>query len=535
MTIKSNLFTCFILAVLLCDDVAASRCDAHYPFDGSLVDASGSGYDGLMIADGRAAEPEFRDGKYGQALHITGDTAMRSFLDLHHEACPQFTITAWFKLPSVTTDTPQTILSTGARGGIPAIVVQGSSLTLYGSGNGLTQKNAVRDDDSWLFVAATFDYEVQEYKLYWRNRAVDGTLAENPYDAEDSFWVGTRSDSFRFTAEDLFIDDVRVYGRVLGLDEIRGISRNTLAHTGGQSEPTRLPGDQYQTNPSALRGGTPKLPVAGGPGTGIDVPEEVISTQPPLGGTLVVPDGQTGDSSNWNDPGKQIANPESQAVFQGKVTDAMGQGVAGTRVQIYAIVNQVPGAPLVEVLTDESGQFTAAVVASVPVALRFVKEANFPYGIAVWAGGEARFDSGNSRRFKIEPGQRVEWDQQLRLLECTISGSISHWVGPVLPGMSVGIFADGTFDAARPKPLVSTTSGAHGEYRLEFRSYADWSRLADLYEDSKRGVDLYIQAYDLSGVYRSQAPSQRFGIETADHIPLVNSVCKDFSFDFVME
>ncbi len=211
---------------------SASFCDAHYPFNGSLADATGNGYDGMMIAEGGApAAPQFGEGRFGQALHISGTSAMRAFLDLHHEACPQFTITAWFKLPSVDEGSPQPIVSTGARGGIPAIVASDSALILYGSGNGLRQKNAVRDGNTWFFVAATFDYEARTYKLFWRNRFQEGKLSDSPYDAEDAFWIGTRNDDFRFKAADLYVDEVHVYGRVLDLGEIRDASRSALAHT----------------------------------------------------------------------------------------------------------------------------------------------------------------------------------------------------------------------------------------------------------------------------------------------------------------
>ena len=150
-----------VIAVLACHSASASFCDADYPFDGSLADATGNGYDGMMIAESGPAKPQFGEGKYGQALHITGDAAMRAFLDLHHEVCPTFTFTAWFKLPSAGADGPQPIFTTGAVGSFPAIVASGSTLRFYGSGNGLTQKDAIRDGNTGFFVAATFDYEAR--------------------------------------------------------------------------------------------------------------------------------------------------------------------------------------------------------------------------------------------------------------------------------------------------------------------------------------------------------------------------------------
>tara|TARA_R110002096_G_scaffold46676_6_gene124805 strand:+ start:19331 stop:21667 length:2337 start_codon:yes stop_codon:yes gene_type:complete len=242
---KAGLYIAAVVAAAYVNTVSASYCDAYFPFDGSLVDASGNGYDGLMIAEGGAAEPQFGEGRYGQALHLTGKSAMRSFLDLHHERCPQLTITAWFKLPSVSTSGAQAVLSTGASGANPGLVATDSTLRLYGSGNGLSQRNAIRDSNTWYFVAVTFDYDAREYKLHWLNRTVDGRLSDSPYAAEDSFWIGTRSDNLRLVAQDLFIDDVRVYGRVLGADEI---------HDASTSDAPAQAGDQAPPAPPAMSG-----------------------------------------------------------------------------------------------------------------------------------------------------------------------------------------------------------------------------------------------------------------------------------------
>lgn len=216
-----------VLGAVSVTDAAAARCDAYFPFDGSLADRSGNGYDGLMISqEGNPGAPRFVEGRFGEALHVTGGSAMRAFLDLHYDACPQFTITAWFQLPSVGHDGSQYIVSTGSRGGTPAIRVDGRTLRLSGQGNGMMQRDAIRDGNSWFFVAATFDYPAQTYKLYWRNRSQEGRLSESPYEPEDSLWIGTRDDKMYGTAQSLYVDELRVFGRVLELDEIRRVSMN---------------------------------------------------------------------------------------------------------------------------------------------------------------------------------------------------------------------------------------------------------------------------------------------------------------------
>lgn len=288
--LKAGLYVAAVVAAAYVNTASASRCDAYFPFDGTLADATGNGYDGLMIAESGAAEPQFGEGRFGEALHISGSSAMRSFLDLHHETCPQFTITAWFRLPSVSADGAQAILSTGASGANPGLVASGSSLRLYGNGNGLSQRNAIRNGDTWYFMAATFDYGAREYKLHWRNRTVDGRLSDSPYDAEDSFWIGTRSDNLRLAAQDLYIDDVRVFGRVLSADEIRDLSRNEAP--GNALAPQTTRSANIDLSGTALESDIPQGvgPISeSGPGfdTRIDASNLDRSNQPPdlSGGT----------------------------------------------------------------------------------------------------------------------------------------------------------------------------------------------------------------------------------------------------------
>jgi len=71
-------------------------CDAHYPFDGSLADAGGNGYDGELLD--KNSEPavgaRFVPGIAGQALRFTGQAFVRTPLNLQTADCPKVTITA---------------------------------------------------------------------------------------------------------------------------------------------------------------------------------------------------------------------------------------------------------------------------------------------------------------------------------------------------------------------------------------------------------------------------------------------------------
>ena len=419
LNLRYKLVLIGLLAVCGFEPASASQCDAHFPFDGTLADATGNGYNGMMIAEGDAGEPQFGEGKYGQALHITGNAAMRAFLDLHHETCPQFTITAWFKLPSVEVGGPQAILSTGARGGIPAVVASGSTLMLYGKGNGLWQKDAIQDGNTWFFVAATFDYEAGIYKLYWRNRPQDGKLSETPYDAEDAFWIGTRSDEVRYMAQDLYVDEVRVYGRVLDLGEIRDVSRNVVAHDTAQT----------QTTVSAITDASSAVPVPFGNQAEIEIPEDAVRTRPPLGQLPAFPATSEADPTAWNNPEQQIADPNSQAVIFGTVTDTTGRGVPDTLVRVLRAAN---GKRIAKTRTGSDGRYEVAVFASEPVKVEFHNMLVFPHASIEYAGRTWSLDQASL--IKIKPGQEVEINPELQLYTCRFEGSVEHRSGLRLPG-----------------------------------------------------------------------------------------------------
>jgi hypothetical protein len=80
----------------------AAPCEAVFHFDGDLADSSGNGHDGRMIAAGGVpATPQFVAGRSGQALSLDGASAMRTFIDLNPDTCPQVTISAWINVETV--------------------------------------------------------------------------------------------------------------------------------------------------------------------------------------------------------------------------------------------------------------------------------------------------------------------------------------------------------------------------------------------------------------------------------------------------
>jgi len=226
----------FIVMVMQAGYAVAGPCEAYFPFDGSLADAGGNGYHGLLIVKkGETGTSQFVEGKIGQALHLTGSTAMRAFIDLHPDICPQVTVTAWFRLASTDIGGNQYIFSTGAGTG-PALYAQNKRISLSATGNPIRQEDAIRDPGTWFFVAGVYDYTGGTYRLYWRSRVVEGQINESRRGPEDAFWVGTYNDNMDYTAGDLYIDDLRVHGRALSADEVRAMAAGESGASPGTAD-----------------------------------------------------------------------------------------------------------------------------------------------------------------------------------------------------------------------------------------------------------------------------------------------------------
>jgi CubicO group peptidase (beta-lactamase class C family) len=206
---------------LIAGNAAAQSCEAYYSFDGSLADQSGGGHDGTMIgAGGGAGKVSFDEGIDGQALHLDGSSAMRAFLDLNPDVCPQVTITGWVRIEAANNDrSTQYIFSTGSGSG-PGLRSNGALTVLSGTGNGLTQQDAIRDGRAWFFFAGVWDYEANTYRYQFRDRTVEGELAESRRPPEDAFWVGAYNDRMDSVLKGAYVDELRVIGKALTPEEI---------------------------------------------------------------------------------------------------------------------------------------------------------------------------------------------------------------------------------------------------------------------------------------------------------------------------
>ena len=145
---RLSLSGCLLLA-LTTPGVNAGKCDAYFPFDGNLTDASGSGHDGQMIdADEGSPAPTFVTGKHGSALQLDSDSAMRSPLSLHYDTCAKVTISAWVRATDDFADTSQDIVSSGGSFG-PGLRTSGGSLVARGPSNGLRRRDVLEANSDW--------------------------------------------------------------------------------------------------------------------------------------------------------------------------------------------------------------------------------------------------------------------------------------------------------------------------------------------------------------------------------------------------
>ena len=235
---RRSLALCPLIVLFALPIVAiAGPCDAYFSFDGDLQDSGGNRYHGLMVGKGSTlATPQFVQGRVGQALQLDGTSAMRSFIDLNFDTCPQVTVTAWIQVLGTGVKGTQYIFSTGSGSG-PGIRVSGTNLSLSGSANGIIQRNAIRANAGWMFVAGVYDYTKGTYTLYSRNvdRGIDKKMGDGLKPPEEAIWVGAFNDSMSNPAVGLLIDDLRIHGQALGAEELRAVKENTATTPGSQT------------------------------------------------------------------------------------------------------------------------------------------------------------------------------------------------------------------------------------------------------------------------------------------------------------
>ncbi|HKL62900.1 MAG TPA: LamG-like jellyroll fold domain-containing protein [Woeseiaceae bacterium] len=208
----------------------AGPCDAYYRFDGNLSDEGGNGNAGQMIGpEGATATPQFVEGRSGQALKLDGSAAMRAFVDLNRDRCPQMTVTAWIKIQPLAS---QTILGTGGGAWLWA---SGSVLGVRTAGKDLRVQDAIYANGGWMFVAAVWDHKSGTHRLHWHGRHAEAAIGTRTKQAKPAIWLGANNDSLHHRAKDLVIDEMRIIGSALDVERIMAM-RDAPAGA-GQSQP----------------------------------------------------------------------------------------------------------------------------------------------------------------------------------------------------------------------------------------------------------------------------------------------------------
>lgn len=327
---------------------AQAQCDAHFTFDGSLADTSGNGYDGHMIGKGGApATPKFTEGKFGHALQLDGTSAMRVFLDLHFDSCPQVTIAAWIKTPAVLPKGTQELVSAGSGIG-PGLRASGPHLVLRGPANGLIQRNVIRANAGWIFVAGVYDFAENTYALHWRNRSIEGKLREDHRTPEEAIWVGAFNDSLNAAVTGMAIDDLRIIGKALDKNGIRALQTREPAQNPAASPPPAAPqgavssGDLLSAAPSeVIPAGTEDIRNVPSAGIGVDdellqdlEPQVPLSLEQPLGAAEVGSQQPlTGVGDQFQGEPRQIGDMERPSSPTDLLSGTAGSSEAGAEQQ----------------------------------------------------------------------------------------------------------------------------------------------------------------------------------------------------------
>ena len=275
---SSSMFA-IIVALIFPVGAIAGPCDAYFTFDGNLQDSGGNGNNGMMIMKGGKGSPRpptYVEGKFGQAISLNGQAAVVAPVDLHPDACPQVTITAWVKVEDVSIGGYQYILSRGGNGG-QGLLHHSSHMQASAGGMNAIQKGVVRSGQ-WVFVAGVFDNKNKTISVHVRNRSQERALAKNGVFADKpDIWIGAKNDLQFSAPSPMVIDDVRIYGRILSAEEITQVQAGTRIPGDQFDLPTAIPGDQFDS-PTAIPGDQFDLPTAI-PGDQFDSPTAIPGDQ----------------------------------------------------------------------------------------------------------------------------------------------------------------------------------------------------------------------------------------------------------------
>ncbi|MCH7921333.1 MAG: LamG domain-containing protein, partial [Planctomycetes bacterium] len=210
---------------------------AHYPLDGDYQDASGNGLHGSAVGN-----PVFEnDPARGQVLSLNGiDAAVDLGASDVFNFPGSFSLSVWANITEFNSNWGHALLGKRGESGV------GWQLRRHSGNPNLTFTTRGTDgpDDprgnidittafgQWVHVAAVYDMEAGRRTVYV-NGSVDvaiddgGTVAN----ATQNTYIGARSNSGNTGPEAFFsglLDDVRIYGRALSLEEVASLAGRTV-------------------------------------------------------------------------------------------------------------------------------------------------------------------------------------------------------------------------------------------------------------------------------------------------------------------
>ncbi len=211
-------------------DPGSANLVAHYEFEGTTNDSSGSGLNGTAMGS-----PTFVAGKVGQAISLSGLNDFVEITGYKGILGPNaFSITAWIKTTYIGDD-PQEIVYYGTHsdGQRCEFRVHTNGRIRMGNGAGQAEGLTAVTDGGWHHVAATIIENAtnssSDVRIY-----VDGQDDTQESTDPDAFNLVADWDvtiGYRPSENDRFfmglIDDVRIYDRALTQEEIAWLAGRT--------------------------------------------------------------------------------------------------------------------------------------------------------------------------------------------------------------------------------------------------------------------------------------------------------------------
>jgi hypothetical protein len=217
-------------SVLVNVDDATNGLLARWPFDGSLADVAGHGWQLTAAGDAAPTNTLRKQGSNSLSLDGTGDYAYTSAMPLGNA----FTLTAWVSIPSNAPNIQTLAANSGSGGtangfrfyvnGYNSNPGDGKLCLETGNGSaglGVSSAAGAVAKDQWQHVAAVISRSAGTATLYRNGTAVStGSIRTDFTNSAALYLGGMGGNSFPLRA---VMDDVRVYNRALSSNELATI------------------------------------------------------------------------------------------------------------------------------------------------------------------------------------------------------------------------------------------------------------------------------------------------------------------------